>query len=563
MLKTAAPKKTGDASLPVVAPLTVASADDLNWHASTDVLVVGFGAAGAASALSAREQGREVLILDRFDLGGATARSGGVVYAGGGTAQQLSIGINDTPEAMYQYLLREVGDAIKPETLRRFCDDSRGLLSWLESLGAEFSATPNPPKTSYPRNGVYLYYSGNEQIGGYKEHAAPAPRGHRTVDKGLSGRRLYQVLRDAVLASGAVVRAPSAAQRLVLDQQQQVLGVEVLEIEPGSKAAGQFARYTRWAETVHNFAPGLADWWRGKAVALERRFGQIRLIRARAGVVLSTGGFIFNRQMLAQYAPAYLPNMRLGTAGCDGSGIRLGQSVGAGVGRMHKISAWRFINPPHDWSKGFVVNQQGQRFCNEASYGARLGLGMCEQQHGKAWLIVDKQQSRKARRESLYGGLWIFQSMPALLLMLLASKRSSIEKLAARVQMPQLAKTLQSYNAAARGEQDDEFGKYPEQMSEMTGPGFSAIDISSDNPAFPCPAISLGGLRVDENSGQVQREDGSPITGLYAAGRAAIGIASNNYISGLSLADCLWSGRRAGENAGANIGAAAVTQNSA
>ena len=60
---------------------------------------------------------------------------------------------------------------------------------------------------------------------------------------------------------------------------------------------------------------------------------------------------------------------------------------------------------------------------------------------------------------------------------------------------------------------------------------------------------TLGGLRVDEESGLVQREDGTLVPGLYAAGRSAVGICSNSYVSGLSLADCVFSGRRAGAHA--------------
>jgi 3-oxo-5alpha-steroid 4-dehydrogenase len=58
--------------------------------------------------------------------------------------------------------------------------------------------------------------------------------------------------------------------------------------------------------------------------------------------------------------------------------------------------------------------------------------------------------------------------------------------------------------------------------------------------------FSIGGLRVDGATGAVLTADGSVIPGLYAAGRAAVGLCSNSYVSGLSLADCVFSGRRAG-----------------
>ena len=60
-------------------------------------------------------------------------------------------------------------------------------------------------------------------------------------------------------------------------------------------------------------------------------------------------------------------------------------------------------------------------------------------------------------------------------------------------------------------------------------------------------ALTLGGLKVDEHNGAVLDGNGQPIAGLYSAGRTAIGIASHLYISGLSLADCVFSGRRAGK----------------
>ena len=61
--------------------------------------------------------------------------------------------------------------------------------------------------------------------------------------------------------------------------------------------------------------------------------------------------------------------------------------------------------------------------------------------------------------------------------------------------------------------------------------------------------LTLGGLAVEEDTGRVVRTDGTAIEGLYAAGRSAVGICSNSYVSGLSLADCVFSGRRAGRHA--------------
>src|ERR1700733_12572042 len=73
-----------------------------------DVVIVGYGAAGAAAAIEAADAGARVLVLDRGYGGGASTLSGGVVYAGGGTPYQQAAGLHDTPENMFNYLRQEV-----------------------------------------------------------------------------------------------------------------------------------------------------------------------------------------------------------------------------------------------------------------------------------------------------------------------------------------------------------------------------------------------------------------------------------------------------------------------
>ncbi len=546
-----------DGTLPILPPLALDEAT-ADWGERCDVLVIGCGAAGAAAAITAHEGGAAVMVVDRFDGGGASAKSGGVVYAGGGTRQQLKAGYQDTPEAMFQYLLREVGDAVSPATLRRFCDDSRGLLEWLESIGAAFESDAPPPKTSYPKNGVYLYYSGNESIAGFAEYAKPAPRGHRMNDPGMSGKALYAVLRRKLESLALPILMQSAVRRLIVDKTSgAVIGAEVLRFDPGSNAEQQHRKLMRRAESLHNVAPAAADRARARALALMLAQARPQLIRAQRGVVLATGGFIFNRALVERHAPKYLQTMRLGATGCDGSGLRLGQSVGGSAARLDKVSAWRFINPPTPWARGMVVDAKGERFCNEQSYGARLGVAMCEQHEGRAWLVLDAKLRRQAFKEAFFGRLWAFQSIPAIFLMLFAPRARSIEALAQRIgaQPAALQKTWADYNQAASGRAVDALGKTKAMMQALTQPPFFAFEISAHSKTFPCPAITLGGLRVDESSGAVLDAQGAPIAGLYAAGRAAVGIASNNYVSGLSLADCLWSGRRSGRHLSAQASA--------
>ena len=153
-----------------------------------DVVIVGFGAAGACAALEAADAGADVVIVERFAGGGASAVSGGVVYAGGGTRQQQDAGVGDSVDAMYDYLRLEAGDVVSEKTLQRFCEGSREMITWLEGNGVPFEGSLCPHKTSYPSDKYYLYYSGSETAGGFRDAAKPAPRGHRVKGPGTSGR---------------------------------------------------------------------------------------------------------------------------------------------------------------------------------------------------------------------------------------------------------------------------------------------------------------------------------------------------------------------------------------
>lgn len=535
---------------PIQTPLHVADSSALLWDEHCDVLIIGWGAAGACSALEARALGADVLIADRFTGGGASAKSGGVVYAGGGTRHQQAAGFSDTPDAMFDYLKHETQNVVSDDTLRRFCADSVGNLDWLESHGAPYGhQMPPGGKTSYPPDGYFLYYSGNELVPQHGGPLPPAPRGHRTVGKGQCGAVLFAHLKAACLRAGARPFLQAAARRLVVDSQGRVVGAQLWSMPPGSPEAKLHARLADRAERWQNFAPGYCKKLRERIGQLERDFARPRLVHARKGVILSTGGFIFNRELIKRHAPKFQRNFKVGATGCDGSGLRLGTSVGGQGAGLERVSAWRFINPPYSWHKGIVVNREGRRFCNEEVYGATLGQPLMEEQGGKAWLVLDAPLRKKSIREALFGGYWWFQSFPALALMLFKVRKGRhLGQLATVSGMNPtvLRESVLAANAAARGEAPEPFGKSPGGRQVLNEGPYYACDISVTNPVFPLGALTLGGLRVDEGNGAVLGAQGQAIPGLYAAGRTALGIPSHLYISGLSLADCVFSGRRAG-----------------
>ena len=218
---------------------------------------------------------------------------------------------------------------------------------------------------------------------------------------------------------------------------------------------------------------------------------------------------------------------------------------------MQNATAWRFINPPHAWSKGMIVNQQGARFVNESSYGATIGEAMVERNEGKAWLILDSALVKQAWKEIAPGKVLPFQQMLAALNHIVVKKKfKTINALCQHYKFdePTFTKNIQYYGQIVDGGVMDEFGKSSTDAAILKPP-FHVIDISLAQSLLPCTVLTMGGLDVNEATGQVVDVNKQTIEGLYAAGRTAVGIPSNLYMSGLSLADCVFSGRRAANHA--------------
>ncbi|MFR9752864.1 FAD-binding protein [Nocardia sp. 004] len=523
----------------------------LEWDLASDVVVVGYGAAGAAAALAATEAGAQVLVLERFACGGTSELSGGIIYAGGGTSVQRTAGVEDTQEAMYAYLEREVGDAVAPETLRRFVEQSPELIEWLQGYGVPFEPTLCPYKTSYPNDDYYLYYSGSEISGAFRDIPA-APRGHRVKGKGTSGKQLTGPLTAAAAGLGVRVETRTRVTRLITDDAGAVLGVECRTLREAPRRVRN--RYTRMAKIAAKpgiYYPPLRRALEQRLARLEHRYGKTIRVLARRGVVLSAGGFIANREMVRQYAPAYRGGLALGITGDDGSGILMAQQAGAAVDRMDNISAWRFLLPPSAFTGAVLVDADGRRVIDETRYGAAVGHALITEHGGKGWLLADNTVMRTAIGQIGTQGAW-FQRAQFEAMRRTAIRGATLEEAAIRagIDPAGLRATVEAHNTAISTGAPDPVGK-PAEFTEpvRTGP-FWLLDVGiKPSLLTPCPMLTLGGVVVDEHTGAVRSTAGTPIPGLFAAGRTAVGVCSKSYVSGLSLADCVFSGRRAGRSA--------------
>ncbi len=462
-----------------------------DWDETADVVVVGFGAAGSAAAFSAAHARAEVLVVERTGgPGGAAALAEGIVYLGGGTPIQRACGFEDSLDDMYRYLMAACGPDPDEAKIARYVEESLGHFDWLVARGVPFDATFCAETQMAPTGTEGLVYSGGEDAYPFNEIARPAPRGHLAKTKRSTGWLLMQHLAHAAMEAGAGVCADTRIDRLVVADGQ-VVGVQ-----------GQ-------------------------------RFGETVSLRARRGVILAAGGFVFNDDMLRKHCPPLVRgSFKVGTEGDDGRGIRMAQAIGAAVRNMYAGEVSLPIIPPRNLVRGILVNGRGQRFINEDTYMGRVGQSALYEQDGEVYLIVDE-----ATYEPNWMGLtacWVCET-PA--------------ELEAEMGLPtgSLQSTLELYNLHAEAGEDPVFHKGRAWLRPLVPP-IGAFDLRV-GPA-PYAPFTLGGLETTV-AGSVLDLGGDPIGGLYAAGRTTAGVCSFGYASGLSIGDSTIFGRLAGATAAA------------
>ena len=477
-------------------PSTVTSKPWLpaKWDYTADVVVVGFGGAGGAAAYEATAAGAKTIILERMtDGGGSTNISGGFVYMGGGTPLQKSFGItNDTRDDMYNYVLGAARQGADADLIGVFCDKSLDLYDWLTNTigvkwGTNYQALWPAPTVTTPG----LRWSGEEFTSEFAAVATPAPRGHTPVQE--SGSGIFQPIKAAVVAQGTQILYQALVQSLVVDEQT-------------GRVIGVTASYN--GNTIN--------------------------VKANKAVILTAGGFAFNKAMLAQYCPAFVNVPPLGTAGDDGSGIKMGQAVGADVHNMqYAFSISIALYGMDEHYEGILVDQVGHRFVSE-DHGEGIWPGILEVSSPTikaSYLIIDS---------AIYSLI-----SPAPAASNIAAQANTIHDLAVALNTAPgvLDDTVSLYNTNAANHSDPEFNKLSRYVVSLATPPFYALAQP------PGSTFTMGGLRINTKA-QVLNTAGTPIPGLYAAGRNSASVLAQGYQgSGHSVGSGLTFGRIAGQNA--------------
>lgn len=476
----------------------ISMADVAEWDDEADVVIAGFGVAGAAAAVEAVRGGADVLVLERAgSWGGAASMAGGFIYLGGGTSIQKACGFDDSVDNMTAYLVAAMGPGADERRIADYCAGSVEHFDWLAACGVPFKAEFFDHPGWEPMGDEGLMYSGGENSFPFNTIATPAPRGHvpqmqnKKQGESSAGYMLMKGLVDTATARGVRALYDVRGQNLIVAPDGGVVGIRA------------------------------------------RRYGNSITVRARRGVVLAMGSFAYNDSMVARYAPRIAGRPAASIEQHDGQAIRMAQALGADLAHMDATEVALFIDP-QQLVRGVLVNERGQRYVAEDTYPGRAGQLTLYHQNNTAYLIVDEVAQQEA----------MASPSPQLMMRPPTWVCDTVAELETEIGLPcgSLQSTIAAYNEGAANGRDPLLHKKKEWLRPIGSP-VGAIDLRESTGGF-----TLGGLNTTLDA-EVLHVSGATIPGLFAAGRCTAGLAAWGYASGVSLGDGSFYGRRAGRSA--------------
>ncbi len=497
-----------------------------------DIVVVGFGGAGAACAIAAADHGADVIILEKQ----AEDRHTPSTYMSGG----IVMAVNDVDRAA-AYMDRCSGGMIPLSVSRAWASMAADLVGWLDRIGADLALVKVGEGENTQFEGAdaveaWTQSRPPEEEPGLRDLSAPPTVGAMAsgMSTGEFGRRTgaeYFASLRRVVASRSRVRVlyGSPAVRLIQDESGRVTG-------------------------VRTGAPG----------------GRLREVRARRGVVLTCGGYEWNDEIKInslKMSPMYF----YGNPDNTGDGIRMAQAVGADLWHMNQMigrAIGHFEEDGRDYNfvigihpPGYLITDKyGQRFANEVSqaqmkhsfYYELLKYDAEKQEYPRVpcYWVFDERRLNAAPLVSLRSGFvragyydwspdnsrevakgWIKK----------ADSIAELGKVAGVCDPSALAETVALYNAGCASGAD-EFGRPAETLVPIDSPPYYCV------PMFPGGPNTCGGPRKDERA-RVLDAFGEPIPGLYAAGELGEAVGLLYPANGANLSESICFGRIAAADA--------------
>lgn len=513
---------------------------------SYDVVVVGAGGAGFATAMGAADEGLSVLMLEATDKwGGSTAMSGGGIWLPNNPLMQRE-GVADSRDEALTYLEATVGNEGRATSRQRkeaFVDGVADLVTTAEKYGMRFDRAAEYPDY-YPElpggkigRAIEVVPFDTKQIGEWWESCrAVLPVPAKTDDVWLLARAWSTpggFARGAELvfrALGGVVRG----KRLV--------GM-------GGGLASSFLNVVVQQQ-------GMPLWLNAPLEDLiveddrvvgvrARRDGRSVSVRANRGVMLAGGGFEHNTEWRQKYHG--IDGYPSGNPGNVGGPIEIAQRAGASVELMKDAWWGASVAPPPGHDPGFIVAERslpysimvdarGERFANESESYVDLGHRMLEHdKDGPYWLIGDVRHARRYLRTFAMDP----KNNKAMREAGIMVKAGTLGELARRIGMDpaRLDATVTRFNGFARSGVDGDYGRgnsaYDRYYGDPTVKPNPCLGPLEKGPftAFKVVIGDLGtkGGVVTDADARALREDDSVIDGLYSAGNNSASVMGRTY----------------------------------
>lgn len=549
--------------------------EDFKWDLEADVVVLGSGGAAMTAAISAHDFGaKDVVILEKSGMiGGTTAMSGGMLWIPG-NHYQCEAGIEESDEDIVAYLDALAPGQLDPETLGAFMESGPEMIRYFadrtpvrfhayedfpdyqpympgakahggrsldneafsfEQLG-KWATRVNPTKMAYPVRGSLM-----EAINGTLDEATLVEREERDY-RGL-GQALAGSLFKSVLDRNIPVEFEKRARKLVKD---------------GTKDGGRVI-----------------------GVVAEDANGRDFRVRARRGVVIATGGFEWNENLVKAFlrgpltGPVSVPEN-------EGDGLLMAIEAGAQLGNMQNAFWQQSVlefKPQHRAAKpnyllgsderarpgAILVNRAGKRFVNEAANYNAMGKALHAFDAGihayanlPYWLIIDQRYKDKYPT---------FNSPPGAPIPSFMMQAETLAELATKagIDAEGLKATVERFNDMVRKGHDDDFNRGDNTYDNfyMWGdpaldPPYRTLGVIDQGPYYAVKMESgaLGTCGGPKTNGDAQVLDwsGNPIPGLYAAGNAMAAVLGEAYGgAGGTLGPGMTFGYIAGRHLGTHI----------
>lgn len=469
----------------------VASGEHVEEELTTDVVVVGGGGAGMSAAVRLAELGQQVILFEKASfLGGAISVSGGNQVIMGSQLQADNGVEDDSVESMVADFEANGAGKNNEEILTLFAENVGAATDWLvASCGIEFDA-------------------GLHQLGEYSHNRELAYTG--------GGAGFAERMRKAVERSGATVYLSTKVESLLVEDGA-VVGVKAVSTD-GTKEY-----------TVH-----------------------------AANVVLATGGYGNNKDMLTDEMKSAL---YYGPSTSTGDGIRMAEAVNAQTANMEYgkrypngievdtgIAKSTIAGNIVGWTmSAILVNTDGNRVVNEKASNRTILEEELQQPGGMLYLLLDSEtfevwKTKLAPAGISEGDIEKYLAANGTTTPVFAHGETLEEAAAAAgVNAENLAATVEKYNSFVEKGEDADFGRNASYLTMKIGAG--PYYLIEQKPRF---ATTMGGLVVNTNM-QVLNQEGSAISGLYAAGETCGQVMGDDSPSGANNAWAITSGKLAAD----------------